>query len=271
MLITIKRSKIKLDLGSIAFHAFGFLVLAFLALPMIFSVLVSFSPNIFIELPSIKTGLSLRWYSEFFSNPRWIMGLRNSFTIGLIATVISFLVGLSTAIAFNRYKFRWKTTLNAVVMTPVFVPAVVIGMASLSFHHQIGLWGTTLSIAVAHSLWAIPLVFMVLQPTLASLDKSLEEAAQGMGASPLRVFFHVTLPLIMPGVLVSIMFAFIISVNEFVMALFLAVPTTQTLPTLIWPNLRYSLTPVVAAASSVLLYLSIIVLGLSAKIFKVKI
>ena len=270
-MLNVKKYKIKFDIGKIAFHIFGFLVLAFLALPMIFSVLVSFSPNIFIGLPTIKTGLSLRWYSEFLSNPRWIMGLRNSITVGLMTTVISFLVGLSTAIAFNRYKFRNKATLNALVMTPVFIPAVVIGMSSLSFHHQIGLWGTTLSIAIAHSLWAIPLVIMVLQPTLASLDKSMEEAALGMGASPLRVFFQVTLPLIMPGVLVSIMFAFIISVNEFVMALFLAVPTTQTLPTIIWPNLRYSLTPVVAAASSVLLYLSVIVLGLAAKIFKVKI
>jgi len=149
---------------------------------------------------------------------------------------------------------------------PLFVPAVVLGIGSLALHRSLGLWGTPLSLAIAHSLSAVPLVFLVLRAALAGIDPALEEAAATQGASPARIVWHITLPLVAPSVLVAFLFAFIVSVNEFVMALFLATPGTRTLPVVIWPQIRYLLTPVVAAASSVIIVVTLVVLAAAARL-----
>ena len=114
----------------------------------------------------------------------------------------------------------------------------------------------------------MPLVYIVLRTTLAGVDRSLEEAAAGLGANPVRVFLEITLPLIASGVFVGMLFAFIISVNEFIMALFLSTSSTKTLPVVIWPKVRYLLTPVVAAASSIVIAITVVLLALAARLFK---
>jgi ABC-type spermidine/putrescine transport system permease subunit II len=254
----------RLNIAGKLFHIFAAMMFLYLLLPVILSVLVSFTPSRFIELPK---SFSLRWYKEFFESAKWLNGLKNSFYIGLLNTVISMVVGMSTAIAFVRFRFKWKTTLNTFVLVPVFIPAVILGMGLLSAYYKMHLWGTYVSIAIAHALWSVPLVFMVLKVSLEGVDRTFEEAARGLGANGVRTFFEVTLPLIMPGILVGILFSFIISINEFVMALFLTTARTETLPKVIWPNLRYLLTPLVAAASGVLTLLTVVGLMVSAKLF----
>jgi ABC-type spermidine/putrescine transport system permease subunit II len=258
------RFRPRLNITETAFHIFGVAMLLYLLLPVVLAVLVSFTPSRFIELP--KT-FSLRWYVEFFNSEKWLNGLKNSFYIGFLSTVISVIIGMCAAIAVVRYDFRGKAALNTFVLTPVFIPAVILGMGLLSTYYKLHLWGTYISIAIAHSLWAVPLVFMVLRVSLEGIDRTLEEAAKGLGANGVRTFYEVTLPLIMPGILVSILFSFIISVNEFVMALFLTTSETETLPKVIWPNLRYLLTPLVAAASGVLTLLTVVGLMVAAKLF----
>lgn len=253
----------RLSIFDAIFHIFAFLMFLYMFLPVLLAVLVSFTPTRFIQLPET---FSLKWYVEFFTDPKWVMGLRNSFYIGFLTIIISLVVGMSTAIAFVRYKFKWETALSTIVLTPVFVPAVVIGMALLPYVHKLKMWGTFISVALAHSLWAVPLVFIVLKVSLQGIDPALEEAALGLGASRFRVFYEVTLPLVAPGIIVGILFSFIISVNEFVMSLFLTTTETETLPRIIWPNLRYLLTPLVAAASGVLTFLTIVVMIVSAKL-----
>ena len=142
-------------------------------------------------------------------------------------------------------------------LTPVFTPAVIIAMALLTVAYKLDLWGGYLIIAISHSLWAFPLVIMILRVSLEGLDRSLEEAARGMGASQWRTFREIILPLVGPSVLVGALFAFIISINEFIMALFLGTSETETLPRIIYPTLRYRLTPLVAAASGVLMLLTV--------------
>lgn len=257
----------RLDIPGKLFHVFAAAMFMYLLLPVVLSVLVSFTPSRFIELPK---SFSLRWYDEFFHSDKWLNGLKNSLYIGVFNTVISMLVGMSTAIAFVRFKFRWKTAMNTFILVPVFIPAVIIGMGLLSYYYKLHLWGTYLSIAIAHSLWSIPLVFMVLRVSLQGVDPTLEEAARGLGANGARTFYEVTLPLIMPGILVAILFSLIISINEFVMALFLTTNETETLPKVIWPNLRYLLTPLVAAASGVLTVITILALIISAKLLNLR-
>ena len=238
-------------------HLFAALALAYLLGPLLFCLLVSVADSTSLETPFATGRVSLRWYREFFADPRWLAGLANSLQIALLTVPIALVCGTTAALAFERCRFRGRALIGAAILTPLFVPPVGLGIQSLTFHQRIGLWGTPISIAVAHSLWAIPLVFTVMRASLAGVDPRLEAAARGLGASPLRAFVLITLPLILPGLLASIFFAFIVSLNEFVMALFLATPRTQTLPTLIWPQVRYNVTPVVAAASGVTILITV--------------
>jgi ABC-type spermidine/putrescine transport system permease subunit II len=259
-------------LGALSYlpiYLLGFLMLALLVVPLFISMLVAFTPGEIISVPS-PDRFSLRWFERFFKDPIWQTGSVNSFWIASLTTLISIITGTSAAVAFERHEFRGKSFLNLFLLTPLFVPPVVLGIQNLAWHQRIGIWGSLISLAVAHSLWAMPLVFMVMRSALRSVDRRLEEAAQGMGASPLTVFRTVTLPLIWPGLLVSAFFSFIISINEFIMSLFLATPRTQTISTMIWPQLRYQLSPLVAAASFVLLATTLLVLLISARILSVK-
>lgn len=246
---------------------FNMATIGVLLAPLVVSVLVSFNPSEFIDLPD---RFSLRWYYEFFDDWQWMDSLKSTLTIALLTIAISLPLGLLAAIAFTRFHLKWQGALSMAIMLPLFVPPVILGLGSLTFHRSIGIWGTHLSVAAAHSLWAIPLVFVVMKATLSGVDRSLEEAAAGLGASPIRVFFEVTLPLVGTGVFVSVLFAFIISVNEFIMALFLGTADVKTLPVAIWPKIRYLLTPIVAAASSIIIVITVAILVLCARLINIR-
>jgi ABC-type spermidine/putrescine transport system permease subunit II len=197
-------------------------------------------------------------------------GLWNSLIVSGITIVISLIVGMTAALAFSRYKFKWGTGLYTLALTPMFTPAVIIGMSLLAFAFKLELWGGYLIIGIAHSLWAFPLVLMLLKVSLEGLDRSLEEAARGMGAGPWQTFYEVILPLVGPSVLVGALFAFIISINEFIMALFLGTVDSETLPKIVYPVLRYRLTPLVAAASGILMLVTVVILLVAARIMNLR-
>jgi ABC-type spermidine/putrescine transport system permease subunit II len=254
-------------LGWGALVVFNMATIAVLLVPLVVSVLVSFNPSEFIDLPD---RFSLRWYREFIDDWQWMDSLRSTLTIALLTILISLPLGLLAAIAFTRFHLKWQGALSMAIMLPLFVPPVILGLGSLAFHRSIGIWGTHLSVAAAHSLWAIPLVFVVMKATLGGVDRSLEEAAAGLGASPIRVFLEVTLPLVGTGVFVGVLFAFIISVNEFIMALFLGTADVKTLPVAIWPKIRYLLTPIVAAASSIIILITVAILVICARLINIR-
>jgi ABC-type spermidine/putrescine transport system permease subunit II len=257
------------NLQSTILYGLGLLMLVLLVLPLLLSLLVAFTPGETLEIPAPNTW-SLRWFERFFQDDIWRTGAVNSVLIALLTTAIALVTGTTAALAFERYEFPGKRALNLFLLLPLFVPPVVLGMQSLAWHERIKIWGSLWSLALAHALWAMPLVFMVMRAAVRSVDRRLEEAAAGMGAGPGQVFLRVTLPLIWPGLLVSAFFAFIISLNEFVMALFLTTPKTQTISTLIWPQLRYNLSPLVAAASAVLLVVTVTILLISARLLSIK-
>ena len=255
-------------LGRYFFHFFAALVVAYFLLPIVVTVMMSFTPTRFLQLPTTKW--SLQWYFAFFEDAEWTDALRNSLIVGALTVVLALFVGMTAAIAFARFQFRWKTALYTLALTPVFTPAVILAMALLALAYEWGLEGGYLIIAIGHSLWAFPLVIIVMRVSLEGLDRSLEEAARGMGASPWRTFREVILPLVAPSVLVGALFAFIISINEFIMALFLGSSETETLPRIIYPTLRYRLTPLVASASGVLMLLTVVVLLLCARLMNLR-
>jgi ABC-type spermidine/putrescine transport system permease subunit II len=247
------------------FHLFGLTVVAYLLIPLVLAFLVSFYPGRSIGLPTLSSGVTGQWYVEFFNDERWMLGLRNSFYVGVLSTAISLLCGLTLALAVTRHRLRGDVLLATALTLPIFVPAVIIGMQSLSFSYQLGLWGTHLSIAVAHALWATPLVYMVLVSALRRVGIELEEAAASLGATPWAAFRLVVWPLIVPSLMAAAVIGYIISLNEFIMALFLGTPNTETLPKMIWPQIRHSVSPVVAAASSVLLLLTVVAIVIAGR------
>jgi putative spermidine/putrescine transport system permease protein len=248
-----------------AIMIFSATVLLVLLWPLFYATWISFTPAEMLEPPT--RAWSLRWYRLFFASPQWLQGMANSVVVAALTVCGSIVSGTGVAMAVTRWHFRGAGWLSAAVLLPLFVPGVVLGMALLPLMRLLGLWGTLLSIAAAHSLWSLPVVFLVVRSALQELDPDLERAARGLGAAPVTVFSHVTLPLIAPAVATGATLAFVLSVNEFVMALFLATPQSETLPKVIWPNLRYTLSPLVAAASGVFTAFTIVDLALAWLLF----
>lgn len=234
-------------------------VLAALVWPILYALWMSFAPGEMLIPPTDKW--SLRWYQAFFNRSEWMDSLRHSLIIGGLATFIALLCGTTAAMAVTRYRFRGRQLLQGAVMLPLFIPAIILAMALLPMMRMIGLWGSFLSVALAHSLWGLPLVFLAVRGALEDMDPNLELAARGLGASAGRTFRLITLPAILPAMGVGGLLAFIVSFNELVMALFLCTPAIETLPKVIWPNLRYTLSPLVAAASGVAVITTVVLLG----------
>lgn len=246
----------------------GISVLLVLLLPLIYVIWMSFTPSELLQPPTGQW--SLRWYDLFFTSSQWLHGLINSFWVAGMTVVASLLAGGGMALAVTRYHFRGAQLLSGVVLLPLFVPAVVLAMALLPFVHKLGLWGTRISLAAGHSLWSMPVVFLVIQSALKDLDPDLEHAARSLGADVFTTFRRITLPVMAPALFIGAIMAFIISLNEFVIALFLGTPAIETLPKVIFPNLRYTLTPLVAAASGVTMGLTLLGIAISVWYMRLK-
>ena len=226
----------------------------YVLVPLVITAVMAFSDDNIIRFPI--RGYSLRWFGEFAGNSQWVSAAMNSLKIASLTALMSMLLGIPAAyaIANSRTVRRWWRTF---LLMPLFVPAVVLGISVAIGLGDISvfgtqLFGTSFLVACAHTLWALPLAVTVLEPSFESVDRSLVEAAGDLGASPVRAFFGVTLPLVLTGVVSGALFAFITSLNEFIMALFLTTRDTQTLPVLLWLSLRSSASPQLAVASIVL-------------------
>jgi ABC-type spermidine/putrescine transport system permease subunit II len=221
----------------------------------VFNILMSFTPSRYLELP--RDQWTLQWYRQFFTSPVWEQALGNSLAIAVMTATLSVITALATALALVRRHFRWRATWEMALLLPMVLPAVALGAGMLAVVRFTPLWGSRVSLALAHSVLAVPVAYLVLRASLRQVDRNLEAAARGLGANPWQVFRFVTFPLIMPAVLAATLFALVISFNEITLTLFLATRYTETLPRVIWPNLRFAITPLVAAASVVLLLLTV--------------
>lgn len=224
---------------------------ALLQWPLFYAVWMSFTPGELLEPPVREW--SLRWYRELFDDARWTDAIWSSFRVGGLAVLIAAVAGTGLAVAVVQHRFRGVRALSAVALWPLFVPAVVLGMALLPVVRATGVWGMSISVAGAHALWCMPVVFLVTRAAVQDLDPGIAEAARGLGAGPWTVLRRITLVLVRPAIAVGALLAFVLSFNDFMFALFLCTPEIDTLPKVIWPSLRYTLTPVVAAASTVAL------------------
>lgn len=206
-------------------------------------------------IPSFKfppPSWSTQWYSEFFSSSAWYGSLGRSVVVALVVTALATTLGTSAALGLVRGRSRGRTVVQALILSPLIVPTVVAAIGIYRVYLTWHLTGSLFGFIAAHTCLAIPLVVVTVSATLGTVDPRLENAAASLGAGPIATFRQVTLPLILPGVLIGAVFAFMTSFDEVVVSIFLATASLTTLPVQLYTNVTREIDPTVAAASTIL-------------------
>jgi putative spermidine/putrescine transport system permease protein len=239
--------------GQLLLAGFTLIVVLYLVFPLLITVPISFSASRLVEFP--PPGYSAQWYGEFFSTERWTDALLLSFQVGLMTSLLATVLGTLAAIPMARVQFRGKNVINTLLLLPMVVPIIVLAVGTYLFYAQLKILGSLPGLVFAHTVLALPFVVTIAAATLKGFDESLEWAALSLGASRLRTFWSVTLPLIRPGIVVGAFFAFLTSFDELLLVLFVG-GSRYTLPRLLWDVVRSELSPVLAVVSTLLIGLS---------------
>lgn len=239
--------------------AFCVAVLAFLLAPVLVVIPLSFNAGSFLTYP--MTGVSTRWYVDFFTSARWLPSLWNSLVVGIVSTAIATALGTLAALGLDRMGGAAKQVLNALFLMPVVVPVLVIGSSLYALFAALGLTASYAGLIVAHALLGAPFVVITVAATLHGFDRGLLRAALSLGATPSQAFRRVTLPLILPGVISGALFAFATSFDEIVVTLFLAGPQQRTLPLQMFDGVREQISPTITAAATLLFVVSVALVG----------
>ncbi len=223
----------------------------FLVLPIAFIIALSFGSSQWLVFP--PPAWTTRWYGELFSDPSWIDAAWASARVALVVSALSTAIGFLTSVALVRGRFRGKRVLRAFFLTPMILPVVILAVALYGLFLQLGLTGTFTGFVIGHLIIALPFSIIAISNSLESFDFTLEDAARICGASEWTVRIKVTFPAIRLGLLAAATFSFLVSWDEVVISIFMSTPGVETLPVKIWSALRQDLSPVIAAASSVLI------------------
>lgn len=236
---------------TVLFRSFYGLVFVAMLSPLLIVVGTSVAESGDLLFPPER--ISFKWYVDFLTDDRWLGALWNSAITSTGTMLISTTLGVTAALGVHGTDSRWTNVLVPLALLPLLIPAAVIGITLLMFLSRFNLQQTYLGIVIAHSLWATPLVFFIMQAVFTRFDWQLKDAGHDLGASPLRNFGEVVLPNIRHGIFASAIIAFIISLQEFIMALFLSGYQTRTIPVLAWISLRQSLSPLISVVSTLLI------------------
>lgn len=237
-----------------ALRVFVAFVLLFLISPIIAVMPLSFNSESFFTYP--MPGYSLKWYDDFFFNPRWSGAVKISFFVALATTILATTLGTLAALGLSRANFPAKATIMAILISPMIVPVIISAVGMFKFYAQVNLAGTRIGIILAHTALATPFVVITVTATLSSFDKTLMRAGASCGAPPHTVFFKVVMPLILPGMISGALFAFVTSFDEVVVVLFIASPEDRTLPLQMFSGIREMISPTITAAATVLVLIS---------------
>ncbi len=241
------------------------LVFFFLIAPIVVIIPLSFNAQDFFTFtPEMlrldPAGFSLKHYADFFTNSDWQNAIKNSFRIAPVATLISVSLGTLAAIGLSQPHVPFRGTIMAILISPMIVPLIISAAGMYFFYSRIGLQGQYIGVVLAHAALGIPFVIITVTATLVGFDKSLTRASASLGAGPLRTFFKVQMPLILPGVISGGLFAFITSFDEVVVVLFVGSAGQKTLPWQMFTGLREQISPTILAVATILVALSILLL-----------
>ncbi|MGI9413804.1 MAG: ABC transporter permease subunit [Hyphomicrobiales bacterium] len=235
------------------------LLLVFLAGPAFFIVPVSFTTQGFIEWP--PTFFSLKWYEAVFEHTIWITAITRSLFVGVCTAAFAMLIGVPASFYLARQQFFGKTAALAFFLSPLILPRIIIAVALFYFYAPLGLIGTELGLILGHTLLALPYVVITVMAVLKNYDRRLDQAAASLGATPPRVLWHITMPLIKSGLVAAFLFAFVTSFDELTIALFISAGVATTLPKQMWDDAILQVSPTLAAISTLLLiFVTVVIL-----------
>ena len=250
------------------YYIFRFICTAiflFLILPILVILPLSFNASDFFTftqemLALDPAGYSLKHYQDFFTNSDWQHALANSARIAPMATLMATTFGTLAAIGLSQSYMPARSAVMAILISPMIVPLIISAAGMYFFYSRIGMQGTYWGVVLAHAALGTPFVIITVTATLVGFDKSLVRAAANLGADPVRTFFKVQMPLILPGVISGALFAFITSFDEVGVVLFVGSASQKTLPWQMFTGLREQISPTILAVATVLVAISIALL-----------
>lgn len=239
---------------------YAILYLVFLYLPVAFLPVFSFNNSTIVAFPLQE--FTTQWYSDLARIPALKGAIWNSLQVALATALLSTLLGIFAARAVTQTRFPGKGLITGLIMSPLVLPEIIVAISMLIVFLNLGIKLSLLSVILGHTLLCIPFSTAVLMSSFEGFDRSLEEASLDLGETTLGTMLRVTLPIIMPGIISSILITFTISLDEFIIAFFLS-GFEPTLPVYIWSQLRFpARLPSVLALGTLMLVFSLILLGL---------
>lgn len=267
------------------FRIFCGAVLLFLILPILIIVPLSFNAEPYFSftrgmLTLDPAAYSLKWYWDLLDNgtsgrfapwsrewlvdvwynAQWVVAIRNSFFIGILATLIATVLGTIAALGLSSPHMPYRTTITSLLISPMIVPVVITATGAFFFLANIGLVKTYTGVILTHAVLGIPFVIITVTATLSGFDRNLIRAAQSLGAGSTTTFFKVIMPLILPGMISGALFAFVTSFDEVVAVLFIADIDQRTIPRQMWSGIREQISPTILAMATILVAISIALL-----------
>lgn len=264
------------------FVAFCLAVLLFLILPILIIIPLSFNAEPYFSftkgmLTLDPKAFSLKWYwdlldngttgqfqpwsaawvGDVWSNAQWVISIKNSFFIGVFATLIATVLGTVAALGLTSPHMPQRALITSLLISPMIVPVVITATGAFFFLASIGLVKTYTGVILTHAVLGIPFVIVTVTATLSGFDRNLIRAAESLGASPTTTFFKVIMPLILPGMISGALFAFVTSFDEVVAVLFIADIDQRTIPRQMWAGIREQISPTILAMATILVAISI--------------
>ncbi len=238
--------------------AFALAMAVVLVAPTVIVMIMSFSAGKLLSFP--PQGLSLHWYANFLGSDTWTRAIWTSAQVGIATAAVSAFLGTLMSLGLVRGRSPGLRLLQGLVLGPMIVPPVVLAIGLYFMFVRLHLTGTFAGMVAAHTALALPYVVVVTSSSLRTFDRTLELAANSLGAGPTRTFAKVTLPLILPSVAAGCLFAFIISWDELIVAYFLSTPLVRTLPVVMWSAAQDSTDPTLAAVATFLSVITVVLL-----------
>jgi putative spermidine/putrescine transport system permease protein len=245
----------RLTPGRIAFITLVICIFAFVVLPLVIIIWAAFFSDKILTFP--PSGYTLGWFTRAWALSDFSSGFLMSLQLGLVATLCSLLLGVPASLAIERSSFPGRETVRQLLLSPMYVPAIVAGAAvyiyfvKVEILTEVQIAATFPGLVIAHTLVALPWTMRLVCASLATANASSEEAARSLGANPVQTFFLVTLPIIRPGIIAAAMFSFVASFSDLEKSLFLVGPGKTTLPIAIVNYLEWNLDSTIAAVATV--------------------
>ncbi|QFT99915.1 Inner membrane ABC transporter permease protein YdcV (plasmid) [Roseovarius sp. THAF8] len=239
-------------ISRIGLGLYAWLVILYLLFPLAVLIAASFTATDFLAFP--PKGLSLRWYARLIENAGFVEAAWTSVKLAAVATALAIVLGVPTALVLARQRFPGKAAINTIFISPLLLPAIVIGVAVLQYAHMLGFARTFWALLVGHVVIMVPYVIRTTMASLGGLPMNIEEAAQDLGANRIETFFLITLPQIKPGVIAGSLFAFIMSWINVEVSIFNSTAELVPIPVKLFNYIQYNIDPLVAAISAVTVY-----------------